>query len=522
MKLRTAFLALCVLMSSAVVASADDIKVRDHRGKRKTRVVKPIKVVKPVWDSNGWMSLGEQTVHGKTDNDVIQVGVKEGKFAKLTLVVEDSDIELFDLVIHFGNGETYSPTTRHYFKEGSRTGLIDLPGDARYVKKVVFKYGNLPGGGKARIQLWGVAVKEPPPPPPPPFTWDNKGWTMLGERQVHGKKDKDTIFVGAYEGKFDQLTFVVGDSDVDIQKITVHFSSGKKLQLRFKHSFKEGQRTAVIDLPGNNRRIKKIEMKYKNVAGGGRATVQAWGRDTRPRAEEPRWDSRGWDKLGEIKVDSKYDSDSIKVGRDDGRFTKLTFAVEDNDVEIYDITVVFGNKETLSLKDRLVFREGQRTGAIDLPGEKRFIKRVDFKFGKIARGRNATVVVYGLPAPKDEGDIKVRDHRSEKVFDDKGWTLLGEQEVNGANDTDNIVVKTSAKYSKLTLVVLDSDLVLDLIEVGFRRGKPLKIDVGHTFKEGARTRSIDLPGDKRHITQIVLKYGNLAGGGRAKVQIWGK
>lgn len=411
MNLRTAFLALCVVMSSAAVAGADDIKVRDHRGSKK----KP-KVVKPVWDSNGWMALGEQTVHGKNDNDVIHVGVKEGKFAKLTLVVEDSDLELFDLVIHFGNGETYSPTTRHYFKEGSRTGLIDLPGDARHVKKVTFKYGNLPGGGKARVQLWGVMVKEPPPPPPPPFSWDHKGWTMLGERQVHGKKDKDTIFVGAYEGKFDQLTFVVADSDVDIQKITVHFVSGKKLQLRFKHSFKEGSRTAVIDLPGNNRRIKKIDMKYKNIAAGGRATVQAWGRDTRP----------------------------------------------------------------------------------------------------------AVAPAPQKPSPEPPSDIKVRDHRPEKLWDDKGWTMLGEQEVNGANDMDNIVVKTSARYAKLTLVVLDSDLVLDQIEVAFRRGKSLEIDVGHTFKEGARTRSIDLPGDRRHITQIVLKYGNLAGGGRAKVQVWGK
>lgn len=406
MKLRTAFLALCVLLSSAVVAHADDVKVRDHRTNRKP------KVVKPVWDTTGWTSLGSRTVQGKRDRDTIPVGVKDGKFSKITLVVEDSDLELFDLVIHFGNGETYSPATRHYFKEGSRTGVIDLPGEARYIKKVVFKYGNLPRRGKASIQLWGFAVIDPPPPPPPPFTWENKGWQLLGERQVQGKKDKDTILVGAYEGKFDQLTFVVADSDVEMQKVVVHFVSGKKMQLRFKHVFKEGSRTGVIDLPGNDRSIKKIDLKYKNVAGGGRATVQVWGRDTRP------------------------------------------------------------------------------------------------------------AVVKPSPEPPD--DIKVRDHRTERLWDDKGWTMLGEQEVNGANDFDNIVVKSSAKFQKLTVVVLDSDLVLDQIEVAFRKGKSLEVDVGHAFKEGSRTRAIDLPGDKRHITQIVLKYGNLAGGGRAKVQVWGK
>jgi hypothetical protein len=159
MKLRTAFLAMCVLMSSAVVAHAQDgVKVRDHRTERKP------KVVQPVWDSNGWTALGKKVVQGRRDTDTIKVGVKEGKFSKITLVVEDSDLELFDIVIHFGNGETYSPTTRHYFKEGSRTGVIDLPGEARYIKKVVFKYGNLPRRGRATVQLWAFEVVEPPPP----------------------------------------------------------------------------------------------------------------------------------------------------------------------------------------------------------------------------------------------------------------------------------------------------------------------------------------------------------------------
>jgi hypothetical protein len=34
--------------------------------------------------------------------------------------------------------------------------VIDLPGGARVIRRVEFRYGNLPGGGRARVELWGA------------------------------------------------------------------------------------------------------------------------------------------------------------------------------------------------------------------------------------------------------------------------------------------------------------------------------------------------------------------------------
>jgi len=515
MKLRTLLLAMFVLVAGTITAHAQ-VKVRDHRP------AKP--VAAPVWDSTGWVSLGEKVVQGRRDTDTITVGVKEGRFTKLTLVVADSDVELHDIVVHFGNGETYSPPTRHYFKEGSRTGVIDLPGKARFVKKVVFSYSNLPRRGRARVQLWALESQEPPPPPPPPaseVSWDRKGWTMLGETSFRGKRTKETIKVGRYEGRFDQLVLVVGDNDVEVRKLTVHFANGEKFSPELQHYFQEGARSRVIDLPGNDRTIQKIVVAYRNLDRRGMASVQIWGRDTRPPV--PPWNASGWDRLGEVQVGRRMSRSSIELDRDDGRFTKLTFAVEDNDVEVYGINVVFGNGEKLVLKDKLIFREGQRTGAIDLPGESRFIKRIDFRVRKTGRGKKATIVVYGLPA-KREG----HDHGGggggggDRPWDDRGWTLIGEQEVNGANDTDVIRVgNDDGKFKQLTFVVLDADLEVDRIQVVFKKGKTLDVRVRHHFEKGSRTRVIDLPGDQRTIQQIVLEYGNVTSK-RASIQVWGK
>lgn len=389
-----------VLLSSATALA--QVEVHDHRTDSKKKMPPP----PPTWDATGWTKLGELTVDGKNDHDALLVGQEEGKFAKLTIVVEDSDLEMFDIKVHFRNGDVFDPKTRIVFGESSRTGAIDLPGDARTIEKIDFHYGNLPGGGKAEVAVYGLAVvpAADQPPPPPPVVWDDKGWVKLGERVINGKHDRDTIIVGAYEGKFDQLTFVVGDADMQFAKVTVVFANNKKWSPRISgFTFAEGSRTAVLDIPGNNRRIKRIDLRYRNVSHD-QATVSVYGRDTRA------------------------------------------------------------------------------------------------------------------------GDVVVHDHRGEAStagFDSTGWTLLGEQAVNGQRDVDTILVpKKRGALSKIMLVVLDGNLEMKSVVVSFRGGRARSLDVKKTFQEGDRTRALELPKTKRNVRSIQLVYGNLGGGANARVQIW--
>jgi len=229
------------------------------------------------WDSKGWVKLGEREVNGRVDHDRIDVGRYDGKFTKLTLVVEKSDLELLDFEITFGNKERFHPEVRHIFKEGSRTRVIDLPGDERVIKSIDLRYKNLPGGGRARVEVWGwKAEGGDRHDRPAAFSWDSKGWVMLGEREVNGRVDHDRIEVGRHEGKFDKLTVVVLDSDLEMLDFEIKFGKGAPWHPELKHFFKEGQRTRVIDFPGDERTIKYVDFKYRNLPGGGRAKVQVW------------------------------------------------------------------------------------------------------------------------------------------------------------------------------------------------------------------------------------------------------
>ena len=104
--------------------------------------------------TTGWEKLGERTVNGKADHDTITVGKSEGRFRSLQIKVEHSAVEMFDVLVTFADGTTFSPPTRLVFRNGDISKVIDLPGDKRTIKKVDFNYGNLPGGGNATVELW--------------------------------------------------------------------------------------------------------------------------------------------------------------------------------------------------------------------------------------------------------------------------------------------------------------------------------------------------------------------------------
>src|SRR4051812_29951823 len=88
---------------------------------------------------NGYVYLGERWVNGGADHDVIHVGRKDGRFASIMLVVENAPVELFQLLVTFGNGTTYPIPTKLVFGPDSTSRMIDLPGGARVIRRVDFQ-----------------------------------------------------------------------------------------------------------------------------------------------------------------------------------------------------------------------------------------------------------------------------------------------------------------------------------------------------------------------------------------------
>jgi hypothetical protein len=120
------------------------------------------------------------------------------------------------------------------------------------------------------------------------------------------------------------------------------------------------------------------------------ADAQRRGRDDRYRRDDGRWE-----RLGDSRVDGKRDHDNIRVNARGG-FRAIRFFVQGGDIEIQRVVVHFENGADTEVEVRDRIRSGSTTRAIDLPGDERRIRSVEFWYGRGDWGRSRPqLVLYG-------------------------------------------------------------------------------------------------------------------------------
>ena len=105
---------------------------------------------------------------------------------------------------------------------------------------------------------------------------------------------------------------------------------------------------------------------------------------------------RGEELLGQLEVDFRADNDVIEVGRDEGRFQRIRLVVRGAPIQLRDMKVIFDDDSVFDAvtQDRVLREDSAHV--IDLPGQRRIIKRITFRYRSIDRREGkATVLVYG-------------------------------------------------------------------------------------------------------------------------------
>ncbi|MEC7984027.1 MAG: hypothetical protein VX278_02615, partial [Myxococcota bacterium] len=102
-----------------------------------------------------WTKLGSRSVDFKVDRDTIKVGKDEGLYKAIKIDVDRGGLQMYDIKVTFGDGSSFSPDTRIHFKKGSLSRTIDLPGEARIIRKINFVYKSK---GKRKQKLFKTKV----------------------------------------------------------------------------------------------------------------------------------------------------------------------------------------------------------------------------------------------------------------------------------------------------------------------------------------------------------------------------
>jgi hypothetical protein len=216
-----------------------------------------------------WDYLGRAYVDGNRDRDRITVN-NNVSFRTLQLEVRGGAIEFQRVVVHFENGADRELEIRERISSGGRTRAIDLPGERRRIRSVEFWYSPDRWRSRPSVTLFGQRSFNN-------GSGDQSRWEQLGQSYVDGRRDHDTINVNN-RGTFRQLQLGVRRGNVEFQRVVVHFESGENHELEIRDRIPAGDRTRVIDLPGERRRIRSVEFWYAKENWRERPHVNLWGR----------------------------------------------------------------------------------------------------------------------------------------------------------------------------------------------------------------------------------------------------
>jgi hypothetical protein len=99
--------------------------------------------------------------------------------------------------------------------------------------------------------------------------------------------------------------------------------------------------------------------------------------------------------LGSARVNSGVDHDTIQVGQQ-GTFRAVQLRVSGGSVNFLRIVVKYGNGTQSEIQVRSNIPAGGTSRVIDLPGDRRIIRRVDFWYSKASWSLPPKVSLYGV------------------------------------------------------------------------------------------------------------------------------
>jgi hypothetical protein len=102
-------------------------------------------------------------------------------------------------------------------------------------------------------------------------------WQYLGQAHVDGRSDHDNISVN--NGRLRSIQLRVENAPIEFDHVVVHYENGASEQLRVRQVIPPGGHTRDIDLKGNRRNIRSVELWYGKAAPrSGRPRVTLYGR----------------------------------------------------------------------------------------------------------------------------------------------------------------------------------------------------------------------------------------------------
>lgn len=103
-----------------------------------------------------WRFIADRWINFGLDHDAIHFGDLKDDFRQIKIRVTDAPLKIYDMKIHFDNGDVQDVSLKTQFRQGEESRVIDLNGGLRHLRKIEFWYETKGvRKGKSRIAVWG-------------------------------------------------------------------------------------------------------------------------------------------------------------------------------------------------------------------------------------------------------------------------------------------------------------------------------------------------------------------------------
>ncbi|MGI9404873.1 MAG: hypothetical protein ACR2O4_00765, partial [Hyphomicrobiaceae bacterium] len=466
------------------------------------------------------------------DRDVIQMSRSDGRFNALRFEATRGSINIYRIRVFFGNGDKQDLDVNQKIREGERTDAIDLDGRSRVIDRIEMLYASSKLLQTASIDVFGRhgkrggrierEVAQNDDNGLRPTVRDLKSWKKLGQRYVDFDFDRDRIWVGLDEGRFDQILLRAKGGDIRLLDLKVVYGNRKADDIRVRRILRDGKQTRGISLRGRHRGIRRIELVYEKARNRRRPVLlEVYARPSSARPADPVDEAGGWQVLGSREVDLSLDRDVIRVDRGEGPFDAISLRARGSTITIYDIRVTFGNGKRQTFRIDKLLRRGTQSPAIDLKGRARGIRKVELLYKKTRNNRaRANIQLLGRKVErrrKDDDEVAEADPLP------RGWALLGRSELERRSEKGTVEAgNRRERYREIMFRVKGGPVKIKTATVRFRNGSTMRLRMRGTLRPGDRTNAIDLKGRRRQIDAIDLDYDRIRGRRVATVEVLGK